>query len=87
MAKLTVGDLRTAMEGMSDDAMVFVNGNPDRAIDTAFRASQIIPWSNEEWQKGDPTTQGLEMWLEDDDEFPVSRCQHAIQNDTKGEGA
>jgi hypothetical protein len=91
MAKLTVGDLREAMDGLPDDAMVFVNGNPDRAVDTAFAASQISPWSNEDWQKGDPTFVALELWLEGDDEFPYEHCRHAATTQTedtsKGERA
>lgn len=75
----TVGDLRKAMDRLPDDAQAFVDGNPDRPIVGAI-ASRQIPWSNDDWQQGEPLVVGLELWLGGDDEFPEPRCLHPHPN-------
>jgi hypothetical protein len=72
---LTVGDLRAAMEGLPDDAQVFVEGDIDRPI-VEYLHSEQIPHDNDDWQDGDPVVLGLELWLGGDEAFPAPRCQH-----------
>jgi hypothetical protein len=79
---LTVGDIRRAMEGLSDEAQAFVDGSPDRPIVGALISEQI-PWTNSDWQQGDPLTFGLELWLGGNDDFPAPRCVHAPRTDSK----
>lgn len=82
---LTVGDIRRVMEGLPDDAQVFVDGNPDRPIVGVITSEQIphdqTGWNADgpQWQQGDPLVIGLELWLGGDDEFPAPRCQHGTR--------
>ena len=74
---LTVGDLRRVIGDLPDDAQVFVDGNPDRPVVGALTSQQIPHERLAEWERGDPLTTGLELWLGGDDEFPAPRCNHS----------
>jgi hypothetical protein len=79
---LTVGDLRKVMEGLPDDAQMFVDGHPDRPIVGALKSEQIPDELVGKWEPGDPIELsqlviGLELWLGGDDEFPAPRCKHS----------
>lgn len=53
-----------------DQAASFVDGGPDRPVVGAIQSRQI-PFSNDDWQSGDPLVIGLELWLGGDDHFPA----------------
>ena len=78
---LTVGQVREALNGLPDDAMIAVtSGLPDgmdRGVTTVLRTDDLIPWSHDctdappEHRPGRdcPTVVGVELWLASTDEL------------------